>query len=618
MYMFILYFIIIFVVSNGLGKILLKEDSKFYRLRSVIGFSMLLLILQLGYYPIQWFRADSLFVHIWTSIVVVPSLVYGFIKLRKADFFFLKHYEFYLILLLVFLVCKIVPLYEAGDDWFYMPLIRENAFTNHINSLNPKTGWDWIVDELYKYQGYYLLSSFIYRIQNIFFSGINSIFISFRTLMSLVFVMFSSILLIDIKLRYQNKSNKWFIYLIELCGILLVAHLEWSHIYWGSFSIFTVFIPLYMVLFNEYFKDNNMKYPLLFVNGALLTLVSSSLFLNVFITFSFFVYSLFAKKVKVEDYYLIMLPTFIYLMFFVNIPCLIILVLLLGVLIFRYKKQINNIINKIDFRFVLVIPIAMFIIGIILKLSFSWSIYRLSNIILIFNVLITLFIFYMVYKKKDVFPMLFAFAIFVSCFFNPIVEPVISKFLTTNQVYYRLFFVTKNPIVIFMILYYIYDLIKNKKLYKYVFIAFTFILIIRYGYILLSNTMLNKENNVDYNYLLRSDESSIDLTKRLEEIDSKYISVVSIYYSPRLYSNRYYAYVYRYPELEKYVDDIVHRVLYIDEDITEEEYINFKNTITRRDYTHIVILKNENIANRIKNAKLIYENDRYMLLEVKR
>ena len=610
----IVYFLILFIISNGIGKLLLKSESKYYNFRAIIGFCLLLFALQIGYYPMQYFRLNSIFTNIWTSIILLPLLIYGITKLRKEDFYFFKHYEFYLLFILVFVVCKIIPLVEAGDDWFYMPLIKENAFTNAINSIQPKTGWGWNVDELYKYQGYYLLMSFIYFIQETLFASIINIFITFRSLMSLLFITFASILLINIKTVYLKKDNKWIVYLIEACSILLVAFLEWSHIYWGSFAIFTIFIPLYMFLFNEYFKDEKLKWILLIINGALLTLASTALFLSTFITFSFFIYSLYLKKVKVEDYLLIMMPLFLYLTFFIEMPYLLIPLLIIVLIIFKFKDIMNKLINKIDYRFTFIIPILMFSIGLLLNLNFTWNIYRLSNIILIFNIIVTLLVFYKLYKKEKVSPILFAFAIFVTFFFNPLVGPIISKYFTTDQVYYRLFYITKNPIVIFIILYCIYDNFRNKKYLKYGYIILLIIIVGRYSYILFDNTV-NIESKSSYNYLLRSDNDSNALAEQLEKVNIDRAYVVSIYFAPRIYNNKYITIVHRYPELNTYRDDIFNKVLYQNIEITEEDYFVFDYNIEKNHIKYIIILNNKKVAKRIKNFKEIYSNNTYILLE---
>ena len=68
--MFILYVLVLFIASNGLGKLILKEDNKLYPLRSLIGFTILLSILQIGYYPLEQRFLSSNIAMIYTSIVI--------------------------------------------------------------------------------------------------------------------------------------------------------------------------------------------------------------------------------------------------------------------------------------------------------------------------------------------------------------------------------------------------------------------------------------------------------------------------------------------------------------------------------------------------------------------
>ena len=93
-------------------------------------------------------------------LLLLMAFIYGLIKMKKEDFNFLKSYEFWIILLIVFVVIKIIPGVEAGDDSFYMSLFKDNANIDKINSINPRTGVVGSIDNVYLYQGFYLLMSF--------------------------------------------------------------------------------------------------------------------------------------------------------------------------------------------------------------------------------------------------------------------------------------------------------------------------------------------------------------------------------------------------------------------------------------------------------------------------
>ncbi len=621
MYLFILYVVIVWIAGNGLGKRLLTEDHALYPLRAVIGFGSLLAILQLGYYPLQLLRVSSTWVHLWTLIVMVPSLIDGCIHVRKDDFFFLKHWEFYALLLLIFGVIKILPANEAGDDWFYMPLIMENASTSHINTIDPKTGWDWNVDGLYRYQGYYTFLSSIYRVQNTLFPSTDAIFLSFRVTMSLLFTIFASIILIGFKKILAIQKGDFVFNLIEVLAICLVGVLEWSHIYWGSFVVFPVMIPTCILLLRDYVLTHKKRdvYLMMIFNMGMLALVSSALFLNVFLLFSFFVYELYRKEVNCKDYVIMLIPIFLYFSFFINIPWLIGLLIPLYLVFYRWGPKIDQIVIKYLAKSIWLLPVFFFLIGIIGHLDFKWNIYRLGYMILIFNLVMCLLCGYLMYHKEKIDPILFVFLIYVIFFFNPLTAPFISHYLTTTIVYYRLFYITKNPIVIIMILYCVYQYCTKRKLLSYLFLTGLILLLGRYGMIIAQNTVLVPTYFTPYHYLLREDYDSRELGNYVQTLSKKEpIKILSIYFSPRQYNLNTRCKIYRYPNDPIHRDQLFHQVLYQKDEITQQQYIDFKNTMIRDHYDYLIFYQDQDILEHLVNIiDVVYQNDTYVVGKVR-
>lgn len=621
MYLFILCVGILLIISNGLGKRLLNVESSLYPLRAVIGFGALLAILQLGYYPLQLFRLSSVFVHLWTLIVILPSFIDGCIHVKKEDFFFLKHWEFYVLIILIFGVIKILPINEAGDDWFYMPFIMENANTSHINTIDPKTGWDWNVDGLYRYQGYYTFLSSIYRVQNTLFPSIDAIFLSFRVTMSLLFTILATITLIGFKKILDIQKKNHVFTLIEVLAICLVGILEWSHIYWGSFVVFPVMIPVSILLLRDYVLTHQKRdiYLIMLLNMGMLALVSSALFLSVFLMFSFFVYELYHRKVNCEDYFIMLLPVFVYFCFFIDLPWLIGLLVPLYIIFHKFGTKIDQAVVKYLANMIWVLPVIFFLVGILCHLNFKWNIYRLGYTILVFNLVMCILCGYLMYQKEKIDPILFIFLIYVIFFFNPLTGPFISHFLTTTTVYYRLFYITKNPVVIMMILYGVYQYCRERKLLKYLFLAGVILLLGRYSIIIAKTTVLTPTYSTRYHYLLREDHDSRELGNYVQTISKQETTkILSIYFSPRQYSLNTKCKIYRYPNDPIHRDQLFHQVLYQPNDITQQQYIDFKNQMTRENYTHIIIFNNSLIADRISAfTEICYQNNTYLLLRIK-
>lgn len=626
MYMFIIYSIAIFIISCGIGKLVIKkEEGLLKNISAPIGFVIFFAILQLGYYPMQCLQVSSTVVHIYTAIITIGALIYGCTKIKINDFSFLKKYEFYILIILIFGVIKVLPANEAGDDSFYMPLIMENAKTEQINSVNPRTGWNWNVDEIYKYQGYYLFNSSMYGLQSIICNSTDNIFITFRTTMTFVSLIMMAIILSAIKKEWKIKGIIGII--LTMFSILLTGTLELSHLYWGSFNIFVIGIPVYLLVFYKYIIEDNSKYCYLLaiIGLGLNSLASTSLFLQVLIIFSFFMYNVRKRTFKLLDYLIIMLPNFLYVVLFLNKLILFIPVILLYS-IFSFNKKIQNIINdfvnKYTYKYLFVIPFIFLVLGVLLKLDFSWNIYRLSKVILIFNITMALAITYLDIKTKKIGPLEFAFVMFILFFFNPLVAPFVSKYFTSEVVYYRLFYITKNPVMIILIFNRAYLYIKEKnKILEKIFIIGICVLILRYAYIMAGNTFLEPSYYNKYNYALRQDEDSRNLGKFLKDNEGKYgkSNIVSVYFSPRQYTLNYYVNNYRYPNDRKYLDeekDEFITFLYYNDNVTKDDMYAFKNKMIKES-TKLVITytsKTEKIDELVDfEFEKIYENPTYTL-----
>ncbi len=624
MYMFIIYSLVIFIISCGIGKLVTKKEEGILKdILAPIGFVIFFAILQLGYYPMQYFQVSSNVVHIYNAIVTIAALIYAIAKVKIKDFSFLKRYEFYILIVLIFAVIKVLPANEAGDDSFYMPLIMENAQTEQINSVNPRTGWDWNVDEIYKYQGYYLFNSSMYGLQSMICNSIDDIFITFRATMTFVSVIMMAIILSAIKKEWKIKGLIGIV--LTVFSIFLTGTLELSHVYWGSFNIFVIGIPIYLLVFYKYLTANDKKYAYLLaiIGLGLNSLASTSLFLQVLITFSFFIYSVRQKQFNVLEYLIIMAPNFLYAILFLNKLILFIPVIILYCIFIFYKKIqniTNKFINKYAYKYLFIIPFIFFVLGILLKLDFSWNIYRLSKVILIFNITMALAITYLDIKTKQIGPLEFAFVMFVLFFFNPLVAPFVSKYFTSEVVYYRLFYITKNPVMIILIFYRVYLYIKDKnKILEKIYIMGICVLLLRYAYIIAGNTFLEPSYYNKYNYVLRQDQDSRDLGKFLKENEDKYggKNIVSIYFSPRQYSLNYYLNNYRYPNDTKYINeekDAFITFLYYNDDATKEDMYAFKNKMIKESTKLVITYKNE--TKKIDELvdfefEKIYENSTY-------
>ena len=617
--MFILYALIIYLVSIG-ASFYIKKDSKLYSLRGIIGFATFLGISQIFYYPLQYFKVSSLFINIVTILLIIPFLILGIKNLKKDYFNFIKSYEFWILLILIFIFGRIIPGVDAGDDYFYMSLFKDNSNINKINSIDPRTGLFGKIDSVYLYQGYYLLMSFFYRIQNILFlNSINNIFISYRTTMSLIATIFTSQIYLYIKNTYIKRVGKIF-YLIQILSVFLVASLEWIHIYWGSFMIFQIFIPLIMIVFGSYLEDRKYRYTLLFINLGTLSLASSMLFLFGIIAFAYFFYELWNNKAHLEEYFLILLPSFVYIAFVFNLLYLIPIIIISFIIFINSKDAINKVANKYLKYILLFIPLIFITISLLGDYVFKIESYRVSKNTIAYNLLITIYIIYRLIKDRKLDHNLFLFMIVTLYFFNPIVQPFVSHHLTSTYVYYRLFYITKNPFMVSIILISVYEYINKAKLsslLKPIYVVLLVLLIVIYGYHFSKGTVLQKNYFIDYDYVLREDTYSKELGERVKELEDG-SKIFSIYFAPRMYNDKLITTVARYPDdYNKWYKDILVRTIYR-EKMTNREYAWFNAKVKEENYDYLITYNNKKQLNNLKDYqyRIIYENKLFVLIKV--
>ncbi len=623
MFMFIIYVLILFISSIGCGNII-KKDNKLYPLKSIIGFCILLGISQIIYYPMQYFKVSSNITNITTLIILLTSFIYGLTKITKEDFKFLKSYEFWIIFLMVFIIIKIIPGVEVGDDLFYFSLFKDNAYANSINTIDPRVGIVGEIDEVYLYQGFYLLMSFLYRVQNTLFNGnLNNIFVSYRTTMSLFSIILTSIMFLYIKDIFKNKNNKKVFYLIQLLSLLLIAIPEWEHIYWGSFMLIQIYVPLAMILMNDYLKNNNTKYLIMVVNFGMLSLSSTMLFIFAIIAFSYFVYELFKKTAKFKDYYLMLIPLMIYASFILNKIFLLPIIFILFLVAYKLDKPINIIINKYLKYFVFVLPIIFVLVALKMHYKFRIEPHRVSKVTILYTLAIAVYTLYLIIKKEKINPTLYVAMIIALLFFNPIVEPFVSHFLTSTYVYYRLFYLTKNPFIVTILFLSIYEQCKKHKYKTYLKPIYYFgiiLLILNYSKNFLSTAVFVKNYDIDYNYILREDKYSRELGEEVMKLEPN-SKVFSVYFAPRMYNDKLITRVARHPDPGLYNEwetNITVGALYRESEMSKEEFALFEKRVEEMGYNYLITYNNKEKLNKFNNTKydIIYENKLFVLIKV--
>ncbi len=586
-----------YLISNFLGKLIIKKESKYYNLRSVFGFAFLASILELIYLPFMLSGTSSAFPYI-TLLVLGFLFIMSIFKTKREDFFFLKSPVFYILIILGLFIYKIYYPMDAGDDSFYLPFIRDLA-SNKLFSINPRTGFPGMVQTYYVYQGYYFLMSSL----NYFFTSPSTIFFVFKFYMSALFITFLSQIIDYVKGDYKMKGYAY--WLIFTIAIFLLGYPSLTHIYWGSFALYPVFIPLYTIVFADYLKTKEIKSIVLLVllNIAMIFLSSSTLFLISFVAISFGLLDLYQKRAKSFDYFMILLPNLLYLALFLEKYFLLYIIIGIVVLVHFFSKYVDLIINKyLNYLFV-AIPIILYVMAKLIGVPNTWESYHMGYLVLLFNIFISILILFTFKKRRKLEIIPAVFVIYVIAFFNPFSSKLIAAVIGVD-VYHRLFFMTKNPIMIIIVLYYLYKFFKDYHASKYLFNLFLLVLLGIYGKVILNATFLDQRYYSNYNYLLREEVANLDLAGQLPK--GNYLS---IYYQPRMYERTITGNNFRYQGLGPQADNALNRYL------TELNFEDEEAYSVIKEYDYLIIFKQKEILSKLPDFEKIYQNSKYILLK---
>lgn len=136
-----------------------------------IGFVFYLFILQLSYYPIQFYQLSSKWIMLFSSLITLFFVGYG-VKNWKKSFKALLKKEYLWIVVSTAVFCfvfyRISIAMDFSDSSVYLNYIAQNIDIDHLNCFDFWTGKYQQPNEVfYIYQGYYHFGSFLCWLTNI-------------------------------------------------------------------------------------------------------------------------------------------------------------------------------------------------------------------------------------------------------------------------------------------------------------------------------------------------------------------------------------------------------------------------------------------------------------------
>ena len=375
----ILGVLLVIFISFGYG----IEVNKKLRLnikgfKGVIGFIVFMALIQIGYYPIQFFNLSFNYVVLVSLSVILFGLFLALKNIKNLinDIFNINAVIVLISVMIFYLINYNLFLdIEFSDASTYLNYIAQNINISNLNMFNPITGVagsEW--DIFYLYQGYYHFGSFFCWLINItaFVFNRGSYVANITVItwgLGLIYSFFSTMFIINI-VNYFGGNKKRFINII-LAYLLLYANFYYWKIAFAFYgNTYRVIIGSILIFYiYRWFKEENdnlkKMFPIIIFAG--LSFTSSFLFISFVIMFVLAVYLYMIKKDKTTyDMFTFVFPIALYgiIMFgkvyhTVLFAGILFLLIIYGV---RLLKPVRRIFEEIDEFFFNHIKIIVFII----------------------------------------------------------------------------------------------------------------------------------------------------------------------------------------------------------------------------------------------------------------
>lgn len=353
---------LLIVVLFGYGKTmmkLLKLEKEIFAVP--IGFVTFFSVLQLFYYPVQFFNLSFNLIIAITTILLILGIILAFLHLKEV-----KVSKYWLLVVLsifvylgVFYFCFIDI--EFSDSPMYLNYIAQNINNSTLNKFDLYSGLvgqEW--DGLYLYQGYYHFASYLCWMINIPYyllgsSGyVENIAISTWGL-GLLYNVLSSMIIINI-IAYLKFDNKYLKFVVLLFTLLFSNFYYWRVVlaFYGN-TYRTILITMLMFYSYRFVNNENekFKYLMMLIVGAGIACSSSFLFISFSVLICLCAYLFSNKRTNAfKDMAIIVLPIAIYasVMFYKSnkLIGMILVTIFLIYYLFKNTYIINNICQIIE------------------------------------------------------------------------------------------------------------------------------------------------------------------------------------------------------------------------------------------------------------------------------
>lgn len=464
---FLIGIVLIFIfklIGYGFNLTVFKNN---WLVNGFLGVSIYFGILQFSVYVTNLLKIPTKFVSLFYLFVLLVLVFFCFYRIYKNGIHFNKSVGIVTVLTIILTFLLVIrsgsfTIGSTSDSAFYMSMVNENAFTTYWQPFAYYSGF-----ALERFNPYYDYQLFYH-----FFSCLEKLYAQFFTEVSYVPIYVWSALTCYIALLIDSalylftkvfKINK----VVAILGLMLLVSFNTAswHLLYGYFghSWRVGLLSILVIAFYLYLKTDERKWLVLISlsSSALISVMSSALFVNGFILIAFILVIL-ANREKFDWYDLIVfLPTYLYLIVYVLdssylsyklIPVFLGAFVILSFVYYLMFKITVGGRRKIAFGFVGLLFVLMTAYGLIAKPQFSYSYFFgnynnelsvpyfgfnnisliITNVLWISGAIGALYL----YRNKMGSQFVDFILISVVLFINPLVIGFVTQFLT-KVVYYR-------------------------------------------------------------------------------------------------------------------------------------------------------------------------------------
>lgn len=457
-------FFIFKLIGYGFNLTIFKNN---WLVNGFLGVSIYFGILQFSVYVTNLLKIPTKFVSLFYFFVLLVLVCFCFYRFFKNDIHLNKSSGIVTVLTIILTFLLVIrsgsfTIGSTSDSAFYMSMVNENAFTTSWQPFAYYSGTPLIrFNPYYDYQFFYHFFSCIEKFYAQFFNEISYVPIYvWSALTCYIALMIDSALYLFTKVFKINK-------VVAFLGLMLLVTFNTAswHLLYGYFghSWRVGLLSILVIAFYLYLKTDERKWLVLISlsSSALISVMSSALFVNGFILIAFILVIL-ANREKFDWYDLIVfLPTYLYLIVYVLdssylsyklIPVFLGAFVMLSFVYYLLFKITVGGRRKIAFGFVGLLFVLMTAYGLIAKPQFSYSYFFgnynnelsvpyfgfnnisliITNVLWISGAIGALYL----YRNKMGSQFVDFILISVVLFINPLVIGFVTQFLT-KVVYYR-------------------------------------------------------------------------------------------------------------------------------------------------------------------------------------